>query len=150
MPGRAEESSSGDRLGDLLHRSLRAMRHEWAVPLSQWDISPHQSRALRVIGDGSRDAPRLSAIAERLHIAPRSATEVVDGLEALDLVSRVPDSTDRRATCVVPTDKGKELQARIRTAREEVDAEFFGRLSAVEQAELARLLHKLIEPEPPA
>ncbi len=147
MSARAEESS-GDRLGDLLHRSVRAMRHEWAVPLSNWGISPHQSRALRVIGDGNRGAPRLSMIAERLHIAPRSATEVVDGLEALDLVERVPDATDRRATCVIATDKGKELQARIRAAREEVDEEFFGRLSAVEQADLARLLRKLIEVKP--
>lgn len=147
MSARTEESS-GDRLGDLLHRSVRAMRHEWAVPLSSWDISPHQSRALRVIGDGTRGTPRLSEIAERLHIAARSATEVVDGLEALELVERLPDPTDRRATCVIATEKGKELQARIRAAREEVDEEFFGRLSAVEQADLAALLRKLIEAKP--
>lgn len=143
------EDSSGDRLGDLLHRSVRAMRHEWAAQLSNWDISPHQSRALRVIGDGSRGTPRLSEIAERLHIAPRSATEVVDGLEALELVERLADPTDRRATCVIATNKGKGLQARIRAAREEVDAEFFGRLSAVEQADLAVLLRKLLEAKPP-
>jgi DNA-binding MarR family transcriptional regulator len=147
MDRRADESS-GDRLGDLLHRSVRAMRHEWAVPLSSWDISPHQSRALRVIGDGSRGVPRLSEIAERLHIAPRSATEVVDGLEALGLVERVPDATDRRATGVRATVKGQQLQAAIRAAREEVDEEFFGRLTAVEQADLAHLLRKLIEAKP--
>lgn len=137
------DATSGDRLGDLLHRSVRAMRHEWAGLLATWDLSPHQSRALRVIDDG----PRLSEIAERLHIAPRSATEVVDGLEALGLVERAPDPSDRRATCVRPTQKGTDVQAQLRAAREQVDERFFGRLDEREQAELAALLRKLLDAE---
>ena len=36
---------------------------------------------------------RPSVLAERLRIAPRSATEVVDALEARGLVERGPDPT---------------------------------------------------------
>ena len=46
---------------------------------------------------------RPSALAEHLHIAARSATEVVDALEARGLVAREPDPDDRRATLVRPT-----------------------------------------------
>jgi DNA-binding MarR family transcriptional regulator len=41
---------------------------------------------------------RLSELSEHLHIAPRSATEVVDALESRGLVRRRPDPDDRRAT----------------------------------------------------
>ena len=43
---------------------------------------------------------RPSVLAERLHIAARSATEVVDALEERGLVERGPDPDDRRATLV--------------------------------------------------
>ncbi|MDD0859754.1 MarR family transcriptional regulator [Arthrobacter alpinus] len=39
---------------------------------------------------------RLKDLAERLRIAPRSATEVVDQLEAKGLVRREADPSDRR------------------------------------------------------
>ena len=49
---------------------------------------------------------RLSELSDRLHIAPRSATEVVDALEARGLVERRPDPSDRRATLVELTEHG--------------------------------------------
>lgn len=43
---------------------------------------------------------RNSHLAERLHIAAHSTTEVVDQLEAKELVIRTPDPADRRATLI--------------------------------------------------
>ena len=51
---------------------------------------------------------RSSELAQHLHIAPRSATEVVDALEAKGLVARSPDPSDRRATLVSLTDRGRD------------------------------------------
>ncbi len=127
------------------------MRHQWADAMSAWDISPHQARALSVVsgrrGDhaASDRGPRLSEIAERLRIAPRSATEVVDGLEELGLVERVPDPDDRRATCVRLTAKGTTVQREIWAARASTDDAFFGRLDDDERTELTRLLRKLLD-----
>ena len=82
-------------LGELLMRVARAQRRRWREALAPWDLSPHQARALRVISE--HDGVRLSDLAEALHIAPRSATEVADGLQQRGLVERTPDPGDRRA-----------------------------------------------------
>jgi DNA-binding MarR family transcriptional regulator len=85
---------------------------------------------------------RLSELSDRLRIAPRSATEVVDALEARGLVQRRPDPGDRRATLVEVTgDGGGVLDAVRGTEAERV----FGRLSRADRSHLARILRKLRE-----
>ncbi len=117
------------------------MRRRWADSLGPWELTPHQARALQVVGE--LDGPRLGVVAERLRIAPRSATEVIDGLEQRGLVARGADPGDRRATCVALTEAGREVLAGVRAARVDTGAEHFARLSPVERATLADLLTKL-------
>ena len=95
-------------LSELLMHAARAQRRRWRELLEPWDLSPHQVRALRVVGDA--DGTRVSALAEALRIAPRSATEVADGLEERGLVERAADPADRRAVLLRLTD-GTELPA---------------------------------------
>ena len=82
-------------------------------------------------------------MAERLHIAPRSATEVIDQLEAKSLVQRAADPVDRRATLVKLTPAGQKLSDRVRAARRGHTEQYFGRLNANDRAELARILAQL-------
>ncbi len=86
---------------------------------------------------------RLKDIAEHLRIAPRSATEVIDQLEAKQLVLRHPDPIDRRATLVCLTAEGTLLSERVRAARRSHTQDYFGRLNAQERADLARILETL-------
>ena len=88
-------------------------------------------------------AIRLSDLSGRLHIAPRSATEVTDALESRGLVERRPDPTDRRATLVGLTGHGHDILDAIRAARGTEAERFFGRLSQADRAHLARILRKL-------
>jgi DNA-binding MarR family transcriptional regulator len=74
---------------------------------------------------------------------PRSATEVVDQLEAKSLVARLPDPSDRRATLIVLTDAGAGLRAKVLAVRREQSDEFFSRLSGADRRELGRLLELL-------
>ncbi|MFQ4148697.1 MarR family transcriptional regulator [Arthrobacter sp. LAPM80] len=146
-------------LGDLFHAAFRGLRRTWAEQLAPWELTPHQWRALMTLmrrrphaavpGDagsgsdsGSGDV-RLKDLAERLRIAPRSATEVVDQLEAKGLVRRDPDPTDRRATLIVATDAGKELFADVQAQRRDKANEYFSRLNENDRAELARILGQL-------
>ena len=131
------------QLAESLMQAARTLRRRWAVVLEPWDLSPHQARALRVVCDGAR--PRLSEVAERLRIAPRSATEVVDGLEERGLIAREPDYGDRRAVRVVATDAGRRLRQQIDAARAADAEELFGRLSAADRRQLAQILAKLGE-----
>lgn len=119
-------------------RQLRSHSREALAP---WDINPSHLRALQVVARG--DAVRLRDLAERLRIAARSATEVVDGLESRGLVQRRPDPDDRRATLVELTDEGRRLMAAIRGARDTEEEALFGRLSAADRAHLARILTAL-------
>jgi DNA-binding MarR family transcriptional regulator len=87
-------------------------------------------------------------VAERLRIAPRSATEVIDALEERGLVERGPDETDRRATCVSLTGPGREVLAEVNSARGSAGALHFAALTDAEQTMLAELLAKLDERPP--
>ena len=122
-------------------RVARTQRRRWREALAPWDLSPHQARALRVVSE--RDGVRLSDLAEALHIAPRSATEVADGLQERGLVERTPDPGDRRAVILRPTDEGRRVRGEIGAARAADSTELFARLSADDRATLARLLRAL-------
>ena len=128
-------------LGDLLMRAARTLRRRWRDVLAPWDLSPHQARALGVVG--RRDGVRLTDLAEALRIAPRSATEVVDGLQERGLVERTPDPGDRRAVLLRPTDEGRRIRAEIDAARTADSDELFARLPAEDRETLARLLRTL-------
>ena len=130
-------------LGDLLMRVARTQRRRWRDALAPWDLSPHQARALGVVVE--RDGVRLSDLAESLHIAPRSVTEVADGLQARGLVERTPDPGDRRAVILRPTAEGRRVRAEVARARATANEDLLSRLTADDRATLARLLGALLD-----
>ena len=130
-------------LGDLLMRVARTQRRRWRDALAPWDLSPHQARALGVVVE--RDGVRLSDLAESLRIAPRSVTEVADGLQARGLVERTPDPGDRRAVILRPTAEGRRVRAEVGRARVAANEDLLSRLPADDRATLARLLGALLD-----
>ena len=137
----AGDPASDDSLADALGAVARRLRERSAETLAPWDITPGQLRALRMLT--RHGTMRLSELSERLEIAPRSATEVVDALEARDLVRRRADPGDRRATLVEVTEHGAGILAEIRAARGPEAGRVFGRLTPADRAELARILGQL-------
>jgi DNA-binding MarR family transcriptional regulator len=135
-PVDAEES-----LSEAFWAVARQLRHLSRETLEPWDVTPSQSRALGVLM--RHGVMRLSALSEHLRIAPRSATEVVDGLEERHLVERRPDPSDRRATLVALTEQGDAVGTAIQAARRAEGERFFGALSPTDRAELTRLLRLL-------
>lgn len=147
---------------DLVQQLARRLRRT-AVDTSRWGLSPHQARALEAVsrrelraeaarapGDATRGvgaAPtgiRVSELASRLQIAPRSATEVADALEERGLVRRTPDPADRRAVLLTVTPVGHDVAKEIRAERRVVANRVLEGLSATERAELRRLLSVLL------
>jgi DNA-binding MarR family transcriptional regulator len=130
-------------LSDLLLRVARAQRHAWRDALAPWRLTPSQGRALRVVT--ARDGIRVSDLAEALRITPRSATEVADDLEKQGLIERLPDSRDRRAVLLRPTDAGRRLREDVDVARAADARRLFARLSGEDRTTLARILRQLTD-----
>jgi DNA-binding MarR family transcriptional regulator len=131
-------SSDDDTLGEAFWAVARQLREVSQETLAPWAISPSHLRALRVLR--RHGVMRLSELSDRLHIAPRSTTEVIDALESRGLVQRRPDPGDRRATLVEVTGHGASVLDAIRGTEAE---RVFGRLSQADRAHLARILRKL-------
>jgi DNA-binding MarR family transcriptional regulator len=136
-------SDDSDRLSELLMQAARLQRRRWRDVLAPWGLSPSQARALRIVCE--RDSTRVSDLAEALRIAPRSATEVADDLEARGLVRRAPDPSDRRAVLLRVTREGRTIRDEVDEARSADSRVLFARLTADERAGLADLLRKVAD-----
>ncbi|EME23213.1 MarR family winged helix-turn-helix transcriptional regulator [Rhodococcus triatomae] len=135
-----------DTLRDLVMSTARGLRRRWVDALQPWQLSPHEYRALHVVGHSADDAPRLGDVAKALRIAPRSATEVVDRLQDRGLVERIPDAQDRRATCIRLTTDGRRTLHELQEAREADADDYFAALDDEDRAALRRILERLRRP----
>jgi DNA-binding MarR family transcriptional regulator len=128
-------------LGDLVMRVGRDLRRRGMRAYEPHELTPHQARALRVVGH--HDTMRLGELAQHLRVAPRSVTDVVDSLEQRGLVVRDPDPDDRRATVVRMTRDGERVAAEVDAARRADAEEYFARLPSADRAALRRILERL-------
>ncbi len=113
--------------------------------LGPMGLTPAQVRVIRHIVAVGRPV-RMADIAAALEVVPRTATSVVDDLEAANLVARATDPRDRRSVLVSLTDEGALLLDRIAQARWRTAEAIFSALSPKERGELTRLLTACCEP----
>jgi DNA-binding MarR family transcriptional regulator len=135
------------QLADLLHRLTRRMRRSQAERLAPLGLTPAQERALRLI-TRSDEPPRMTELADRLGIVPRSLTTVVDALEEAGLVSREIDPRNRRAILLRLTDRGAAVRDELREARRRAAEDLFAPLPAADREILGDLLTRLDAQEP--
>jgi DNA-binding MarR family transcriptional regulator len=128
----------GETLMESFWQVARQVRQMSREALAPWDIAPSHARAVGVLT--RHGVMRLSELSDHLHIAPRTATEVVDELESRGFVQRRPDPADRRATLVSLTSDGTRVAASIRATRAAEAQRFFSVLSAADRAHLSRIL----------
>jgi DNA-binding MarR family transcriptional regulator len=126
-------------LDGIVRRQRRASRERLGEP-----VTHGQFRVLRTLDNADRPL-RLSELAGQLGIVPRSATSVVDDLEAAGLVARHPDPNDRRATLVTLTPAGTQILTTLRHNRREAMATQLTRLTPTEQSTLIHLLQRLTD-----
>jgi DNA-binding MarR family transcriptional regulator len=132
------------QLADLLHGLTKRLRRSQADGLAPLGLTPAQARALRMIVRSEDAEPlRMTELAERLGIVPRSVTTVVDALEEAGLVRREVDPRNRRAILLRLTDRGAAVRDDLREARRRAAENLFAPLSAEDRAALAGLLKLL-------
>jgi DNA-binding MarR family transcriptional regulator len=143
MPGRDDVTDAAEEIATLLDGIVRRQRRASREGFGD-NVTHGQFRVLRTLA-GAEQPLRLSELAARLGIVPRSATSVVDDLEAAGLVARQPDPNDRRATLVDLTADGRQILTTLREKRRDVMQTQLARLTPDEQQTLATLLHRLAE-----
>jgi DNA-binding MarR family transcriptional regulator len=130
------------QLADLLYGLTRRLRRTQAERLAPLGLTPAQERALRII-TRSEEPLRMTELADRLGIVPRSVTTVVDALEEAGLVRREVDPRNRRAIRLHLTDRGIAVRDELRQARRQAAEDLFAPLSAADRKVLGELLSQL-------
>lgn len=106
--------------------------------LAQRGLTPARAEVLwqlqRQPGRTQRELSQL------LRCTPRNVTDLVDALEASGLVVREPHPSDRRATLVSLTRRGKSELARMHAGSQALAAALFAGLSSAELSTFAGVL----------
>lgn len=131
-----------DQLAEAVQQLSRRLRHGSRQRLAPLGLTPGQGRALSILARVDRPM-RMAELAGSLHVVPRSATDVVDGLEEAGLVRRGTDPTNRRSVLVTLTAAGRGVLEELAEARRLTAEELFGVLDPAAQQRLLDLLTRL-------
>jgi len=101
---------------------------------------------LRYPGPPYRRTP--GELAESMHLSSGAMTNRLDRLEALGLIRRLPDPSDRRGTLIEPTEAGHAAWERCTGAQARREALIASALSAEEKQALHALLRRLMQAFP--
>lgn len=134
----AEAGATGEALVLALSDTERRVTRRLAHVLARHDCTVERWRVLALLSGGEHHA--MSELAEFTQLPPASATRLVDGLVADNLVHRKADPGDRRRVLVHITARGQALR---RELSEAIAAEHDEIFSAADESRLARLLHAL-------
>lgn len=104
--------------------------------LAQFDVLAHLYGA-----DGGLT---LADLSRRLLVTAGNVTGLIDRLEKMEWVKRVPDTEDRRATRVQLTAAGRSAAAKLIPMHTSDIEKFFSILSEREKTQLRQLLDKVI------
>lgn len=129
-------------LPELFLRTAKRIRHTQMKDLAPLGLTPAQARALRTLSRA--DEPlRMSDLADRLGIVPRSATTVVDALESAGLATRTTDPANRRAILVALTNTGRTTLTLMSDARRKAAEDLFASLPPTRRETLREILAEL-------
>jgi DNA-binding MarR family transcriptional regulator len=105
------------------------------------EITPHQFEIIRLLMEEGTMHP--AEIGQRLEIARAQMTKLIDRLVELDIVERVGDESDRRATNIALTPQGTSLLEEHKQIIENAVSEAMSALTNEELEDLFGSLRKL-------
>lgn len=137
-------------LFDALRRAGQTMRAHRPSPHPCEKGGPAVKREiiLAILSD-SKGSLRQNQLASAFRVSPSTLSEMLNRLETDGMIERVTDSTDRRATLLVLTEKGAQRADEIKQETQKSFDAAFGALSDDEKRQLIALLHKIPKPDSP-
>mgnify|MGYP001954997679 CR=1 FL=1 len=142
-----KESPTADEVFKALSKTTHFLHRKFESKLSTLDIPNYLTgprlRVLTTIMDSERI--RMSDLASKIGIHARTVTQYVDALEKENLLIRIPDPIDRRATLLQLTDKAIPLIKKVRTISDEIVEELFEPLPDEIRIQLLNILSYLVD-----
>lgn len=127
----------------LIFRGVRRKLLKTALDSVNIDISPLHSEIMRLVKKD--ETLHITEIGERLQVARAQMTHLIDRLVKLGMVERRANSTDRRMTNIVLTDKGSAFLEKHVSNIRKATKEFVSGLTDEELADLSASLERLRE-----
>lgn len=90
------------------------------------------------------EGTRISTLAERAQISKQAVSELVEELDEMGVVVRMPDPSDGRAKLVVFTKEGKKSLLDGLQILREIEADLGARIGKRKMILLRRILHEII------
>lgn len=81
-----------------------------------------------------------SQLKEHLQLSQSTVAGIIERLESKELISKVSDPEDARKIHLMPTEKGKQLEGKLRELAFDIQNSLSDGMNADEQAEFSRLL----------
>src|SRR3989338_2245451 len=106
-------------------------------------VSITQTQIFTIITIAEGAPIRLSELSQKLNISAPTVTGIVDRLEKLAYVRRIPDRADRRAINVDLTPKGRALSQKFKSTIKSKWKELLAQLPEKEQEQYAAILRKI-------
>ncbi len=106
-------------------------------------LSGPRTRVLMEVGRATQPL-RMKDVAAELGITARTITTLIDALEQDGLLARQPDPTDRRATLLTLTERGKTQVTELAAVAERVSEQLLAPLQAPQRQQLSDILRQII------
>jgi len=141
-PDAGEHTYAAMRAVTSIMRAHQILIAELDGRLKRFGLTFSRYEALVLLSFSANGALPLSKVGERLQVHATSVTNVVDRLEAADLVRREPNPFDGRGTLAVLTERGRSV---AQAATAELNGAKFGlgSLAAKDLDELFTVLRRL-------
>lgn len=128
----------------LLNQAAEATSHQFQVTYrDRYGFTRTQWRVLANLGKfGAMTARDICAVS---HIEKTKVSRAVSALELVEMLSRTPSTTDRRAEVLSLTPKGREVFEDLGRLAEEFDRQLRATLGQTEAESLVTLLRRLAD-----
>lgn len=135
---------------DVIHvliRTTQYLQREFTTQISThntpFQVTGPRLRLLSTVSDAGKI--RMNELALKLGIKARTVTDFVDALEKDNLLIRIPDPTDRRATLIQLTELAQAHITEALAMQKKIAEGLIGNLSLEQRKQLLDLLFLLIE-----
>ncbi|MCL2236494.1 MAG: MarR family transcriptional regulator [Defluviitaleaceae bacterium] len=127
------------QIGRLSSRTWERLLKECGVDA----FNGAQGRILYVLWE--QEMQTITDIAKQTSLAKTTLTSMLDRMEGLGLVERVPDKNNRRQTFVTITDKAKQYKEKYDKLSDDMNGIFYKGFTDAEIADLDSYLRRILE-----